>query len=107
MPLQTFFNLAPLQEREPVPVPATEAAKNALSRKTVSDLKNEEKEETCEESCPICVDNFSNKPDNSVIVEMPCKHKFCEECLNTWLEQNHNCPTCRQEIEGAPRIEPQ
>ena len=81
MPLEQFLNLAPLQNQEPVRVPATDEAKEALKKGTVKDMKD-----SADESCPICVEAFDQKADDAVVVEMPCGHKFCEGCLMTWLE---------------------
>ena len=30
-----------------------------------------------------------------------CTHKYCEECINTWLRKNPTCPFCRR---GNPTI---
>ena len=38
--------------------------------------------------CPICF----NCPTNEKI--LPCKHSFCENCLDEW--KKGTCPTCRQ-----------
>ena len=57
-----------------------------------------------DEKCPVCCDEFCSKTEQTVVIEMPCGHHFCEECLLGWLESHHNCPTCRQEIEGKPKI---
>ena len=101
MPLEQFLNLGPLQNQEPVRVPATAEAKESLKKGTVKDMKESG---VGSDSCPICVENFDQKADDAVVVEMPCGHKYCEGCLMTWLEQNHNCPTCRKEIEGRPEV---
>ena len=28
----------------------------------------------------------------------PCKHLFHIECLKLWLEKNHGCPVCRNDL---------
>ena len=42
-------------------------------------------------TCPICLENFSDAS-----VEAGCGHRFCRECLRTWLKRSNRCPTCRQ-----------
>ena len=42
-------------------------------------------------TCPICLENFGDAS-----VEAGCGHRFCRECLRTWLKRSNRCPTCRQ-----------
>lgn len=37
--------------------------------------------------CPICLEKFI---DGMETIELNCKHKFCEKCLQTWYEKNPN-----------------
>lgn len=41
------------------------------------------------DDCAICRD-----PMNTAL-RLPCGHIFHTTCLRSWLEHNHNCPTCR------------
>ena len=54
-----------------------------------------------DEECGICLDALKNP------VALPCRHKFCSECLNGWRskygadkmeEMDRKCPLCRQKI---------
>ena len=56
-----------------------------------------------EEECGICLDVLTNP------IALPCRHKFCSECLNGWRskygnkiggedERNSKCPLCREKI---------
>ena len=49
----------------------------------------------CENSCPVCKEDFivGNK-----MMDLPCKHYFHEECLMPWLNQHDSCPICRFEL---------
>lgn len=67
-----------------------------------------------EEECIICMVAMStNIPHNSdpfqvhediernaeqinTFMLTPCKHKFHKQCLLKWVEQRHQCPTCRK-----------
>ena len=42
-------------------------------------------------TCPICLEAFTDAS-----VEAGCGHRFCRECLRTWLKRSNRCPTCRQ-----------
>jgi hypothetical protein len=41
--------------------------------------------------CPICLEIIST----NVLIIDPCKHKFCETCINRVLKFNNICPCCR------------
>ena len=41
------------------------------------------------DQCAICL-----KPMSETIMTK-CKHKFCKNCLNKWLDQKNTCPMCR------------
>jgi autocrine motility factor receptor len=41
------------------------------------------------DSCAICRDPMTSA------LRLPCGHIFHTPCLRSWLEHNHNCPTCR------------
>jgi len=32
-------------------------------------------------------------------MKTPCNHNFHANCLESWLNQKKDCPTCRQELE--------
>lgn len=32
-----------------------------------------------------------------------CAHKFCEVCINPWVEKHKNCPQCRKAVDGLAR----
>ncbi len=46
-----------------------------------------------EEVCVICCD-VKVKP----IMNSPCTHTYCGECLLKWLKNHNSCPTCRRTI---------
>ena len=31
-------------------------------------------------------------------VKLPCSHLFHEACIQSWLEKQHTCPTCRKQL---------
>ena len=48
---------------------------------------------TEETKCTIMQELFE---DDTVVVELPCKHVFCEEAIMHWLEnESATCPVCR------------
>ncbi|KZL63714.1 RING finger protein, partial [Colletotrichum tofieldiae] len=74
--------------------PATEDALSKLQRKKVDKemLGPEGKTE-----CTICIDDFSEGDDATVL---PCKHWFHDQCVVMWLKEHNTCPICRTPIEG-------
>ena len=46
------------------------------------------------DDCGICLEPMKN------VIELECKHKFCESCINEWIcvSKNYNCPTCRVNV---------
>jgi len=44
--------------------------------------------------CVICKENFNEK-----VGILECTHKFCENCIKSWIDNNKNkCPICRHVI---------
>ena len=43
-------------------------------------------------SCSICQENKND------IVETPCKHQFCGDCIREWIKIKSTCPNCRTTI---------
>lgn len=48
-------------------------------------------------TCPVCMDPIRIGEDT---VKLPCKHVFCDTCINEWLSRpgKDTCPTCRNVI---------
>ena len=44
--------------------------------------------------CPICMNDI-NTGD---ICKTECKHEYCYDCLNQWLNISDKCPNCRESI---------
>jgi len=44
------------------------------------------------EICSICLQVFN---ENEILLRLPCQHKFHNNCINTWLNNNQSCPLCR------------
>lgn len=53
--------------------------------------------------CPICQENF--QPNVDQVRVLPCGHSFHHNCLNQWLQDNSNCPSCRFELPRIERVE--
>ena len=49
-------------------------------------------------SCVICFSDF--KPGD-MVCEMPCdiRHRFHEDCLESWLQRDVSCPVCRKVVD--------
>ncbi|KAL5007323.1 hypothetical protein ScPMuIL_016129 [Solemya velum] len=49
----------------------------------------------CDESeCCICMDNESR-------IILPCAHRFCEGCIDTWNVSHRTCPLCRAQVSST------
>ena len=48
--------------------------------------------------CSICISDLGV---GEVIVSLPCKHSFHEECVVLWFKQHSTCPICRASIEQS------
>ena len=48
-----------------------------------------------EETCSVCLEDFK---DGDTIKKLNCNHIFHKDCLEPWLNENNNCPLCRQNI---------
>jgi len=54
-------------------------------------------------NCPICFEDLSISLDqdckgefvNDSFMETPCKHRFHDHCLKTWMDEKFLCPCCR------------
>lgn len=54
-----------------------------------------------EDKCPICLVELSEGED---IKNLPCKHMFHPNCIDTWLVKNSACPICKRDVlEGINR----
>lgn len=54
-------------------------------------------EECCPTECAICQE--SPKYKDAICTD--CKHYYCKECWNTWMNaagSNKSCPTCRNNV---------
>ncbi|XP_070580265.1 protein rtoA-like [Ptychodera flava] len=62
-------------------------------------------------------EKFVNPPDVELVccicqgvldmpVETPCRHVFCKTCIETWLNTNSSCPTCRKRFTGRAKLQP-
>eukprot|EP00890_Picochlorum_soloecismus_P000255 jgi/Picsp_1/122/NSC_00122-R1_protein len=49
-------------------------------------------EERTASSCAICHEECKDP------VQLECKHTFCEECINEWVEREPTCPICRARV---------
>ncbi len=55
------------------------------------DSKDRKGAHTEEETCPICIDNFTDK------TKLRCGHEFCQECINMSVKSLGSiCPVCKE-----------
>jgi len=94
-----LLRVAPRMVYRPVPedeeVPMSPAAKSLVDRLVGEPYRGSDTDNG-EELCVICSNMLSG--DVSA-VSLPCNHIFHHQCIKTWLEAQHTCPTCRYELE--------
>jgi len=50
----------------------------------------------CDETCPICIENFK---ENDYCRTLSCSHSFHKRCIDRWFRKDHSdCPMCRTKI---------
>ena len=76
--------------------PASKKAIESLEKITVDkEFLDKVQKPACEHSCSVCKDEFEI---NQILLNLPCKHIFHNECIDPWLKERNSCPTCRFEL---------
>lgn len=44
--------------------------------------------------CAICLNSKNEK-----ITILKCNHIYCQECIEQWLKEYNNCPTCKTKLQ--------
>lgn len=76
----------------PVMAPTNSSAIIASLKRVCAD---ELSDEYTDEVCSICLETWAKE---QVLVCLPCKHVFHEECISKWFNTRHICPLCRFEL---------
>ncbi|GAA0169464.1 hypothetical protein LIER_23948 [Lithospermum erythrorhizon] len=50
--------------------------------------------------CSVCLNSFQD--DETLRLLPKCNHAFHVQCIDTWLKEHKNCPTCRADIDLHP-----
>ena len=57
--------------------------------------------------CQICYEILES---NTNICITKCRHRFCSQCIFTWIRKNQTCPVCRKNLfqhdDACPQIDP-
>jgi len=51
-------------------------------------------------TCPVCLDEVAGGGEAR---EMPCTHRFHDQCILPWLEMHSSCPVCRHQLPTEER----
>ena len=82
-------------------------AERAIKMLKTRKLKRSDKLVNEEESCPICIEDFTS---GDVVHELPCHHHYCKKCIEPWIITKGTCPMCKinifQELGLQPRTTP-
>ena len=52
-------------------------------------------QESCDDACSICLEEFSNDEPSTVTF---CRHEFHLQCVLEWCQRSSQCPMCWQQI---------
>jgi hypothetical protein len=80
-----------------------EDVKVTLTNEQFSKLDRIPVKDCCEQTCHICMDEFSESTNKEKAVKLPCSHIFHESCIKQWLcKEKVTCPVCRADVRLAP-----
>ncbi|XP_039747720.1 protein goliath isoform X2 [Pararge aegeria] len=72
------------------------AAKKALSKIPVKNLKSDDREVQGDgECCAICIEPYKV---SETLRSLPCRHDFHKNCIDPWLLEHRTCPMCKMDI---------
>ncbi|XP_072945541.1 E3 ubiquitin-protein ligase goliath [Epargyreus clarus] len=72
------------------------AAKKALSKIPVKNLKTDDREVQGDgECCAICIEPYKV---SETLRSLPCRHDFHKNCIDPWLLEHRTCPMCKMDI---------
>jgi hypothetical protein len=54
-------------------------------------------------TCIVC---FLDYEDRDVLRQLPCRHDFHKDCIDSWLKHHRTCPICRKELVPPPMLNP-
>ena len=49
-----------------------------------------------QERCTICISDFEVGEE---LKQLPCRHIYHLECVDSWLKQENKCPVCKGEVD--------
>jgi hypothetical protein len=50
------------------------------------------------EICSICLEDLKIIEENNEIVVLKCSHLFHKKCIDEWINVQHVCPLCKENI---------
>ncbi|CAN0384849.1 unnamed protein product [Ascophyllum nodosum] len=71
----------------------TKGARKEEIEKLPTAVKYGEMDHTEDESCAICLVDYSQQDE---LRKLPCDHAFHKPCVDSWLLVNASCPNCRR-----------
>ena len=68
----------------------------ALGRITIATA--DEIEEWPHQECAVCLVAFVDKVGTELAMMPTCRHVFCRQCVERWLQTHNKCPMCRSRL---------
>lgn len=80
----------------PPPMPSHDIAK-------IPSVEITEEDTSKNLQCTVCMEDFVLKEP---VRQLPCSHKFHNDCIVPWLEMHGSCPICRKLFNSSPSNNP-
>ncbi|KAJ1423648.1 Zinc finger, RING-type [Sesbania bispinosa] len=71
----------------------TKGGRPPASKESIDAMLSVEIGESEDGECVVCLEEFEV---GGVVKEMPCKHRFHQNCIEKWLGIHGSCPVCRR-----------
>lgn len=86
--MNLLYALHQAQDEEPTPL--SMEARQQVVRPVTADMANSQFD-----TCPVCLDTFSQGDTTSIVQLVCCNNLFHRTCLDTWFNTRSTCPMCR------------
>ncbi|GAX78647.1 hypothetical protein CEUSTIGMA_g6085.t1 [Chlamydomonas eustigma] len=54
-------------------------------------------------TCIVCLLDYE---DGDILRQLPCKHDFHKDCIDSWMKHHQTCPICRKELVQRATLNP-